>query len=107
MTNQIQRMIAEFERNDLASYGAGSSAAVRNRIWSTIGLLALVLLVALLISSNAYSLTLVRRNMSKLAAAEIRIRAIIENILDGMIIIDRAVTITQMNHTAEKSFSYN
>jgi len=104
LINQIQRTIAEFQRNELASYDAGSSAAVRHRIWSTIGLLTLVLVVALLISSNTYSLALVRRNLSKLGAAEIRIRAIIENILDGMIIVDGAGTITLMNPAAEKLF---
>src|SRR5437899_1812925 len=104
LINQIQRTIAEFQRNELASYDAGSSAAVRHRIWSTIGLLTLVLVVALLISSNTYSLALVRRNLSKLGAAEIRIRAIIENNLDGMIIVDRAGTITLMNPAAEKLF---
>jgi PAS domain S-box-containing protein len=104
LINQIQRTIAEFQKNELASYDAGSIAAVRHRIWSTIGLLALVLVVALLISSNTYSLALVRRNLSKLGAAEIRIRAIIENILDGMIIVDRAGTITLMNPAAEKLF---
>ena len=104
LINQIQRTIAEFQRNELASYDAGSSAAVRHRIWSTIGLLTLVLVVALLISSNTYSLALVRRNLSKLGAAEIRIRAIIENTLDGMIIVDRAGTITLMNPAAERLF---
>src|SRR5881394_3127812 len=104
LINQIQRTIAEFQRNELASYDAGLSAAERHRIWSTIGLLTLVLVVALLISSNTYSLALVRRNLSKLGAAEIRIRAIIENILDGMIIVDRAGTITLMNPAAEKLF---
>ena len=104
LINQIQRTIAEFQRNELASYDAGSSAAVRHRIWSTIGLLTLVLVVALLISSNTYSLALVRRNLSQLGAAEIRIRAIIENTLDGMIIVDRAGTITLMNPAAERLF---
>src|SRR5436305_528883 len=104
LINQIQRTIAEFQKNELASYDAGLSAAERHRIWSTIGLLTLVLVVALLISSNTYSLALVRRNLSKLGAAEIRIRAIIENILDGMIIVDRAGTITLMNPAAEKLF---
>src|SRR5438105_11168704 len=104
LINQIQRTIAEFQRNELASYDAGSSAAVRHRIWSTIGLLTLVLVVALLISSNTYSLALVRRNLSKLGAAEVRIRGIIEKILDGMIIVDRAGTITLMNPAAEKLF---
>src|SRR5438105_2206918 len=107
LINQIQRTIAEFQKNELASYDAGLSAAERHRIWSTIGLLTLVLVVALLISSNTYSLALVRRNLSKLGAAEIRIRAIIENILDGMIIIDRAGTITLMNPAAEKLFGCN
>src|SRR5437764_3485400 len=105
LINKIQRAIDEFQRNELASYDAGSIAAVRHRIWSTIGLLTLVLVVALLISSNTYSLALVRRNLSKLGAAEIRMRAIIENILDGMIIIDRAGTITLMNPAAEKLFA--
>ena len=104
LINQIQRTLAEFQRNELASYDAGSSAAVRHRIWSTIGLLTLVLVVALLISSNTYSLALVRRNLSQLGAAEIRIRAIIENTLDGMIIVDRAGTITLMNPAAERLF---
>jgi PAS domain S-box-containing protein len=104
LINHIQRAITEFQRSELTNYDAGSSAAVRHRIWNTIGLLALVLVVALLISSNTYSLSLVRRNLSKLGTAEIRIRAIVENILDGMIIVDRAGTITSMNPAAEKLF---
>jgi PAS domain S-box-containing protein len=107
LIHQVQRAIAEFQKSELASYDAGASATVRHRIWSTIGLLALVLVVALLISSNTYSLALVRRNLSKLGAVEIRIRAIIENILDGMIIVDRAGMIISMNPAAEKLFGCN
>jgi PAS domain S-box-containing protein len=104
LIDQIQRAIAEFQRSEIANFNADSSAAQWHRLWSTIALLALVLLVALLISSNTYSLTLVRRNLSKLASADVRIHAIIENILDGMIIVDSAGTITLMNLAAETLF---
>ena len=97
--------IAGIETNEFSVYEARSSAAARQQVWRTIALSALAALaVALLISSNSYSFVLVRRQLSKLSDAEMRIRTIIEGILDGMITVDEPGTIRSMNRAAEKMF---
>ncbi|MBV9010390.1 MAG: PAS domain S-box protein, partial [Verrucomicrobia bacterium] len=70
---------------------------------TALSLLALIA-VALLVSSNAYSSALVRRQIAKLTDAETRIRAMIQTILDGMITVDANGTIRSMNPAAEKMF---
>ncbi len=101
----VQQTIAGIETNEFSVYEARSSAAARQQVWRTIALSALAALtVALLISSNSYSFVLVRRQLSKLSDAEMRIRTIIEGILDGMITVDEPGTIRSMNQAAEKMF---
>ncbi len=81
------------------------AAASKQRIIKTTALATLCLFaVALLIVSNSYSCVLVRRQLSKLSGVETRIKSIIENILDGMIIVDHHGVICSMNTAAAKMF---
>ena len=101
----VQQTIAGIETNEFSVYQGRSNAAALQQVWRTIALSALAALaVALLISSSSYSFVLVRRQLSKLSDAEMRIRTIIEGILDGMITVDTSGTIRSMNQAAEKMF---
>src|SRR5207248_2955821 len=102
----VQQTIAGIETNEFSVYQARSNAAARQQVWRTISLSALATLaLALLISSSSYSFILVRRQLSKLSDAEMRIRAMIEGILDGMITVEGSGTVRSMNQAAEKMFS--
>lgn len=103
----IRDMIANLEKNEISTYEAGKAAASRERVIQTsiLGCLAF-LAVALLVVSNSYSFTLVRRQLAKLAGVETRIRSIIQNILDGMITVDENGVICSMNPASEKMFGY-
>jgi PAS domain S-box-containing protein len=101
----IRQMVEQLQRDELTLYEARSEAATRERILKTSGLAILcVFAVGLLIVSNSYSFVLVRRQLAKLEGVEIRIRSIIENILDGMITVDEEGVICSMNSAAEKMF---
>ncbi len=101
----VQQALSDFQKNEIETYETRAGVAARQRVWRTIGLSMLALLaVALLVSSNTYSFVLVRRQISKLSAAEIRIRSMIGSILDGMITVDANGTIRSMNQAAEKMF---
>ncbi|MFN2507741.1 MAG: CHASE3 domain-containing protein [Chthoniobacterales bacterium] len=102
---EIGRKIATFEKNEMNVYDVRAAAASRQRIVKTTALSVLCLFaVGLLIVSNSYSCVLVRRQLAKLDAVEIRIKSIIENILDGMITVDEEGVICSMNPAAEKMF---
>ncbi len=104
----IQQMLGAFEKGQLSTYELRTAAASRERVVKTsaLGILA-VLAVALLVVSNSYSFTLVRRQLSKLEGVETRIRSIIENILDGMITVDQEGVICSINPAAERMFGYS
>jgi PAS domain S-box-containing protein len=105
LMRDVQQAISEFQNGEIGIYESRVGAAEHERIWRTIALSLLALLaVALLISSNTYSFVLVRRQISKLSDAEIRIRSMIQSILDGMITVDANGTIRSMNPAAEKMF---
>jgi PAS domain S-box-containing protein len=103
----IRQMLADFEKTQLGIYEMRTQAASRERVIKTsvLGVLAF-LAVALLVVSNSYSFTLVRRQLAKLEGVETRIRSIIENILDGMITVDENGVICSINPAAEKMFGY-
>lgn len=103
----LHEMIASLEKNEVTTYETGTAAASRERVVKTsiLGCLAF-LAVALLVVSNSYSFTLVRRQLTKLAGVETRIRSIIQNILDGMITVDENGVICSMNPASEKMFGY-
>jgi PAS domain S-box-containing protein len=102
---QIREKIGRFERNEVDLYEERASAASRQRILKTTALSALCLFaVGLLVVMNTYSCVLVRRQLSKLEGVEVRIKSIINNILDGMITVDEQGVICSMNPSAEKMF---
>jgi PAS domain S-box-containing protein len=102
---EIRGLLKNFERNQVSVYELRSSAANRERIIKTSALAILcVFAVGLLVASNSYSFVLVRRQLAKLEGVETRIRSIIENILDGMITVDKYGVIRSMNPSAEKMF---
>ena len=102
---EIRGLLKNFERNQVSVYELRSSAASRERIIKTSALAILcVFAVGLLVASNSYSFVLVRRQLAKLEGVETRIRSIIENILDGMITVDKHGVIRSMNPSAEKMF---
>lgn len=103
--SDIRQALGAFEKNELALYEMRSTAATQTRIVNTSALAVLcVFAVGLLIVSNCYSFVLVRRQLVKVAGVEMRIRSIIENILDGMITVDEHGVIRSMNPAAEKMF---
>jgi len=108
LMGSIRDMLANLEKQESSVYEVRSAAASRQRIIETwiLGCLAFFAVV-LLVISNSYSFVLVRRQLAKLKAAEARIRAIIQNILDGMITVDGGGIISSTNPAAEKMFGYH
>ena len=105
MMTEIRQMLNTFQTNEAGVYELRSNATTRDRIIKTTALAILcVFAVGLLIVSNSYSFVLVRRQLAKLEGVETRIRSIIENILDGMITVDKHGVIRSMNPSAEKMF---
>ncbi|MEY2545485.1 MAG: hypothetical protein QOG48_602 [Verrucomicrobiota bacterium] len=107
LMTEIRSRLGNFEKAQLTSYEMRTTAARRDRLIKTCVLGALALLaVALLVVSNSYSLTLVRRQLEKLEGVEARIRSIIQHILDGMITLDENGMIFSINPAAEQMFGY-
>ncbi|MGH8101183.1 MAG: CHASE3 domain-containing protein, partial [Chthoniobacterales bacterium] len=112
---QIRQMIGSLEENELNAYQTRAALTRHQRFVRTSAIACLAFFaVALLVASNSYSFVLVRQQLSKLAksqrelgAVEIRIRSIIQNILDGMITLDENGVIRSMNPAAEKMFGYS
>jgi two-component system, cell cycle sensor histidine kinase and response regulator CckA len=101
----IRNSIANFERNELHGYEELMATAKRQRIIKTCALgLMCAFAAGLLIFSSMYTVSLGRRQLAKLEGAEVRIRAINDNILDGMIVVDHEGTIQSMNPAAERMF---
>jgi PAS domain S-box-containing protein len=103
----IRQTLANLEKNELGVYEMRTAAASRERIIETSALGGLAFLaVVLLVVSNSYSFVLVRWQLAKLQGVEVRIRSIIQNILDGMMTVDEQGVICSMNPAAEKMFGY-
>ena len=85
----IRQMLTNFETNELNLYQLRTNSATRQRIWRTSGMAFIAFFaVGLLVVSNSYSFVFVRRQLTKLESAETHIKSVIENILDGMIVVD-------------------
>jgi len=108
LMTDIRQTLTNLDNNQLSVYASRTTTARRDRFIKTtvLGCLAL-LAVALLVVSNSYSFTLVRRQLAKLEGVETRIRSIIENILDGMMTLDEEGVICSLNPAAEKMFGYS
>jgi len=101
----IRKSIANFERNELHGYEELTVSAKRQRIIKTCALgLICAFAAGLLIFSSMYTVSLARKQLTKLEGAEVRIRAIIDNILDGMIVVNHEGTIQSMNPASERMF---
>jgi len=101
----VRQMLTNFEANELSLYQVRTNSVTRRRILQTsaLGFVAFFA-IALLAVSNSYSFVFVRRQLTKLDNAEAHIRSIIENILDGMIVLEENGVIRSMNPAAEKMF---
>ena len=102
---EIRQMLANFETNELNLYQLRTNSATRQRIWRTSALAFVAFFaVGLLVISNSYSFVFVRRQLTKLESAETHIRSVIQNILDGMIVVEETGVIRSMNPAAERMF---
>ncbi|HST29430.1 MAG TPA: CHASE3 domain-containing protein [Chthoniobacterales bacterium] len=100
-----RQMLTNFETNELNLYQLRTSAVTRQRILRTSALALIAFFaVGLLVISNSYSFVFVRRQLTKLENAETHIRSVIENILDGMIVLEENGLIRSMNPSAERMF---
>ena len=103
--SDIRQMLADFETNELNVYQLRTNSVTRQRIVRTSALAFVAFLaVGLLVISNSYSFVFVRRQLTKLENAETHIRSVIENILDGMIVLEETGVVRSMNPAAERMF---
>ena len=104
---EVRRLIDDFEKEEIDVYKVRSAAAAHERILTTVGIDFLcALAAALMIVSSCYSFVISRRQLKKLESAEVRIRSVIDNILDGMITVDESGVICSMNPAAKRMFGY-
>ncbi len=105
MMAEVRQMLTNFETNELNLYQLRTSSVTRQRVWQTSALAFIAFFaVGLLAISNSYSFVFVRRQLTKLENAETHIRSVIENILDGMIVLEENGVIRSMNPSAERMF---
>ncbi|HEY5036520.1 MAG TPA: CHASE3 domain-containing protein, partial [Chthoniobacterales bacterium] len=104
----VRRLMDGFAKEQMEIYRVRAAAATHERILTTSGIDVLCGLAALLmIASSCYSFIVYRRQFGKLKSADVRIRSVIDNILDGMITIDDQGSIYSMNPAAKRMFGYS
>ncbi|MBA3961993.1 MAG: PAS domain S-box protein [Chthoniobacterales bacterium] len=107
MMTAVRRNIDTFTKDQMEIYNVRSGAAARERILTASGIDFLCGVVAvLMIASSSYSFVICRRQFKKLKSADIRIRSVINNILDGMVTVDRTGVVRAMNPAAQRMFGY-
>jgi two-component system cell cycle sensor histidine kinase/response regulator CckA len=107
LMESVRRLIDRFAMEQMEIYEVRSTAAARERILTTSGIdLLCAVAAALMIASSCYSFVICRRQFRKLENADIRIRSVMDNILDGMITVDEAGAIHSMNPAARRMFGY-
>ncbi len=103
--SDVRQMLTNFESNELNVYQARTNSVTRQRILRTSALAFIAFFaVGLLVVSNSYSFVFVRRQLTKLENAETHIRSVIENILDGMIVLEETGVVRSMNPAAQRMF---
>ncbi len=103
----VRRLMDAFAKEQMELYEVRSTAAAHENILTTSGIALLCAVAALLmIGSGCYSYVICRRQFKKLESADIRIRSVIDNILDGMIMVDQKGAIYSMNPAARRMFGY-
>lgn len=107
LMGKVRQPMEEFSTNQFALYEARAQAAARQRKFTAWGIdLFCALVTGLLIASSAYSLILFRRQLRKLESDDVRIRSVVEHVLDGMLTIDEKGAIYSMNPAAKCMFGY-
>ena len=107
LMDELRSAVSQFEKEQMDIYHRRSDAAARERILTATAIDLLCALAAgLMIVSSSYSFVLCRRQLRNLEGADHRIRAVMENILDGMITLDGKGAITAMNPAAMRMFGY-
>ena len=105
--NEVRRTMGKFEKEQTDLYMVRSTADARERFLAMVGIdLFCAVAAGLLIASHLYSFCLCRRQLKKLASADIRIQSVIDQILDGMITIDEKGAVYSMNPAAKRMFGY-
>lgn len=108
LINEVNRMMDRFEKDQIEISQTRSAAAGRGRVLIATGVdLLSALATALIIASGTYSFLLCRRQLRKLANADVRIRLVVENMLDGMVTINENGTVYSMNPAARQLFGFN
>jgi PAS domain S-box-containing protein len=103
----VRRLMDDFAKEQMEIYQVRSAAAARERILTTSGIDVLCALATLImIASSCYSFVVSRRQFKKLESADVRINALVDNVLDGMITIDDAGNISSMNPAAKQMFGF-
>jgi PAS domain S-box-containing protein len=106
--NSLRRAIEDFEKEQFEIYQQRSNAAARERILIAAATdVFCVLAGLLLIGSGCYSFVLYRRQLKKLEQADMRIHSVVDQVLDGMILIDEKGLISSMNPAARRMFGFN
>ncbi len=107
LMDSVRQTMEQLEKQQMEIYQVRSAAAARERIvTATVIDLFCALAAGLMILSSAYSFVLCRRQLQGLEGADIRIRAVINNILDGMITVDESGVIFALNPSAKRMFGY-
>ena len=105
--NEVRRAMGKFEKEQTDLYMVRSTAAAHDRFITVVGIdLFCAIAASLMIASHFYSFCLCRRQLKKLASADIRIQSVIDQILDGMITIDEKGAVYSMNPAAQRMFGY-
>jgi PAS domain S-box-containing protein len=107
LMSKVRRAMDHFEQEQMDLYRVRSAAAARERILTATGIDVFCALAALLmIASSVYSFVICRRQLRKLDSADVRIRSVVDHVLDGMITIDEKGDIASMNPAAKRMFGY-
>ncbi len=103
----VRRAIDEFTKEQMEIYEVRSAAAAHESILTATGIdLLCAVVVGLMIASSSYSFVICRRQFKKVESADIRIRSVMDHILDGMVTIDKNGAIYAMNPAARQMFGY-
>ena len=103
----VRRAMDDFTKEQMEIYDVRSAAAAHERILTASGIDLLCAVAAgLMIASSCYSFVICRRQFKKVESADIRIRSVMDNILDGMVTVDESGAILSMNPAARRMFGY-
>ncbi|MEO6872585.1 MAG: PAS domain S-box protein [Chthoniobacterales bacterium] len=104
----VRRALDKFAEEQVNIYEVRTAAVAHQRILTTSGIAILcAIAIGLMIASSVYSFVICRRQFRKLESADVRMHAVIDHILDGMVTIDESGAISSMNPAARRMFGYS